>query len=142
MEDIRAILAENGLKVTPQRTAVYEALVRLNHPTADIIIEQVRLHHPNISPGTVYKTLETFVERHIIKKVKTDSDVMHYDAIREHHHHLYCEESDKIEDYFDDELNEMLEEYFRKKKITGFNVKEVKLQILGNFRKSAVGRRK
>ena len=135
-EEIRSNLAKQGLKITPQRIAVYSALIELNdHPTADKIIEHVKRNNPNISPGTVYKTLETFVEKNIIKKVKTDSDVMRYDAIQEYHHHLYCAESDRIEDYYDDELNEMLEEYFGKKKIEGFNVKEIKLQILGNFKK-------
>ena len=133
---IRSNLAEHGLKITPQRIAVYSALLQLkDHPPADRIIEHVRRKNPNISPGTVYKTLETFVEKNIIRKVKTDSDVMRYDPVPGKHHHLYCAESDRIEDYFDEELNTILEEYFNRKKIAGFDVKEVKLQILGNFKK-------
>ena len=138
LEEIRSKLSENGLKITPQRIAVYSALLGMReHPTADRIIEHVRKNNPNISSGTVYKTLETFVDKGIIKKVKTDSDVMRYDAVQDSHHHLYCAESDRIEDYYDEELNKMLEDYFQKTKIAGFDVKEVKLQILGNFKKSA-----
>lgn len=136
IEEIRSNLLQQGLKITPQRIAVFSALLSLKkHPTADKIIAHVQENNPNISPGTVYKTLETFVEKGIIKKVKTESDVMRYDAIQDHHHHLYCAESDRIEDYYDDDLNEMLQEYFNRKKIEGFDVKEVKLQILGNFSK-------
>ena len=139
---IRSNLVEHDLKVTPQRIAVYSALLQMNdHPTADKIIEHVQKKNPNISRGTVYKTLETFVEKDMIRKVKTDNDVMRYDAIKDHHHHLYCVESDRIEDYFDEELNEMLEKYFSRKNIEGFEVKEIKLQILGNFKKKKpVGR--
>ena len=87
--DIRNTLVQYGLKVTPQRLAVLEAIIKLkNHPTADKITECVRIHHPNIAQGTVYKILLTFVEKGIIKKVKTDSDFMRFDPILEKHHHL------------------------------------------------------
>ncbi len=133
---IREVLIEKGLKVTPQRLAVLEAVIELgNHPTAENITESVKMNHPNIAIGTVYKTLETFVENGIVKKVKTDKDIMRYDAILEKHHHLYCVESDRIEDYYDDELNQILEKYFKKKHIKGFKIGDIKLQILGNFLK-------
>jgi Fur family peroxide stress response transcriptional regulator len=82
--------------------------------------------------------LETFVEKGLVKKVKTEKDVMRYDAILEKHHHLYCEDSEHIEDFFDDKLNSMLEEYFKKKKIPNFKVKETKLQIIGTFNNKQV----
>ena len=127
-------LKTSNLKVTPQRVAVLEALNSLkDHPTADKIKEYVVKNHPNIAVGTIYKTLETFVEKGLVKKVKTEQDVMRYDAILDKHHHLYCEDTDRIEDFFDDRLNEMLEEYFKKKKISNFKVKDIKLQIIGTF---------
>ena len=127
-------LKDSNLKVTPQRIAVLEALNNLkNHPTADKIKEYVVKNHPYIAVGTIYKTLETFVEKGLVRRVKTEEDVMRYDAILEKHHHLYCEDTDHIEDFFDDDLNNMLEEYFKKKKIPNFKVKDIKLQIIGTF---------
>ena len=127
-------LKNSNLKVTPQRMAVLEALNNLkNHPTADKIKEYVVKNHPNLAVGTIYKTLETFVEKGLVKKVKTDKDVMRYDAILENHHHLYCEDTEQIEDFFDDKLNNMLEEYFKKKNIPNFKIKDIKLQIIGTF---------
>ena len=132
-------LKSTNLKVTPQRLAVLEALSSLrNHPTAENIKEYVVKNHPSVAVGTIYKTLETFVEKGLVKKVKTEKDVMRYDAILEKHHHLYCEESEHIEDFFDDKLNSMLEEYFKKKKIPNFKVKETKLQIIGTFNNKQV----
>lgn len=133
-EKIRETLIKKGLKVTPQRLVVLEAVIELgNHPTAEKIIDFIKQNHPNIAVGTVYKTLETFVEKGIIKKVKTDKDVMRYDAILEKHHHLYCIESDRIEDYYDDELNQILKNYFEEKNIKDFKIEDIKLQIIGNF---------
>jgi Fur family peroxide stress response transcriptional regulator len=127
-------LRDSNLKVTPQRVAVLEALNNLkNHPTADKIKEYVVKNHPNIALGTIYKTLETFVEKGLVKKVKTEKDVMRYDAILENHHHLYCEDTERIEDFFDDKLDSLIDKYFQKKKIPNFNVKDIKLQIIGTF---------
>ena len=75
------------------------------------------------------------VERKVINKVVTERDITRYDAILEPHHHLYCTESDRIEDFIDAGLNEMIEQYFEKKKIPGFKIEDVKLQIIGKFLK-------
>ena len=132
--EIREKLAGKGLKITPQRMAILEAIMVLhNHPTADIIIEYIRSNYPNIATGTVYKVLEALAENELIRKVKTDRDVMRYEAELDDHHHLYCTESNRIEDYRDDELNNYLEKYFRKKAIPGFAIKDIKLQINGRF---------
>jgi Fur family peroxide stress response transcriptional regulator len=134
-EEYRIDLKDSNLKVTPQRLAVLDALNNLNdHPTADKIKEFVVKNYPNIAVGTIYKTLETFVEKGLVKKVKTEKDVMRYDAILEKHHHLYCEDTEYIKDFFDHELNNILEEYFKKKKIPNFKVKDIRLQIIGTFK--------
>lgn len=124
----------HGLKATPQRIVIYQALTELhNHPTADDIIEYIGRSHPSISPGTVYKTLETFLQKNLIRRVKTDQDIMRYDAISNPHHHLFCAESDRIEDYFDDRLNKLIQDYFNKNEIPNFNIENINLQIIGKF---------
>jgi Fur family peroxide stress response transcriptional regulator len=136
MKHIRESLSEKGLKITPQRMSILEAIYSLNnHPTADNIIEYIRESHPNIATGTVYKVLETFVDNKLITKVKTDRDIMRYDGVIENHHHLYCSECDLIEDYMDEELDELLKEYFEKKKFKGFKMEDIVLQIRGTFDK-------
>ena len=131
------MLVENGLKVTPQRTAVLEVVLNLhNHPTAENIAEYLRLSYPHIPIGTVYKILDTFVKKGMIEKVKTDDDSIRYDPVKEKHHHLYAAESERIEDYYDDELNKILADYFRRKKIPDFTIRDFKLQIVGKFKES------
>ena len=131
----REQLKEKGLKVTPQRVATYEAIVNLNnHPTAENVIEYVKANHPNISVGTVYKVLDSLVENELLKKVKTEKDIMRYDAVLSNHHHLYCAETDRIEDYEDEKLNQLINNYFKKNTIENFNVTDIKLQITGKFK--------
>lgn len=133
--NFRDKLQEKGLKVTPQRVAIFEAILHLNnHPTADDIIAFIKSNHPNISVGTVYKVLDTFVENDLLKKVKTEKDIMRYDPYLTTHHHLYCAETERIEDYEDDNLNQIIKLYFQKNKIKNFKIQDVKLQITGNFK--------
>lgn len=136
IEDIRNKFAEKGLKITPQRVVILEAIYILNnHPTAENIIEYIRESHPNIATGTVYKVLETLVENGLIKKVTTDKDIMRYDGIIENHHHLYCSECNLIEDYNDEELDKLLHNHFKNKNIKGFKIEDIVLQIRGTFNK-------
>jgi Fur family transcriptional regulator, peroxide stress response regulator len=131
---IIAALKKCGLKVTPQRIAVFDAAINLNnHPTAENMIDYIKTNHPNIATGTVYKNLETLVKCGIIKKVKTDNDIMRYDAIIEKHHHLYCAESERIEDFRDEALDEIIDNYLTNKKIPNFKIEDIKLQLVGKF---------
>jgi len=132
---IGTILTGKGLRVTPQRIAVLEAVIKLNnHPTAENIAKFVHNYNPNIAVGTVYKVLEVLVEKKILARVKTDKDIMRYDAILAHHHHLYCAETDRIENYFDEGLNKLLIDYFKNRKIKNFEIDDIKLQIIGKFK--------
>jgi len=136
-EKIIEALKGCGLRVTPQRIAVYDAVINLNnHPTAENVIDYIKINHPNIATGTVYKTLETLVNCRIIKKVKTDIDIMRYDAIIERHHHLYCADSERIEDFRDEALDEIIDNYLRGTKIPNFKIEDIRLQIVGKFIKN------
>jgi Fur family peroxide stress response transcriptional regulator len=134
VDTAKDLLVEKGLKVTPQRSAILEAVYSLNnHPTADNIIEFIRTRHPHIATGTVYKILDVLVDHHLIKRVKTDKDSMRYEGVQENHHHLYCADSERIEDYTDSELDQVLRAYFEKHEIKGFQIDEIRLQINGKF---------
>jgi len=131
---IRNKISAKGLRVTPQRMRVLEAIFKLdNHPTAENIIEFIRKNDPNIGSGTVYKMLQTFVDNKLIKKVKTEKDSMRYDAILENHHHLYCRECDYIENYVNEKLDKILAEFFEENQIENYKIEEISLNICGNF---------
>jgi Fur family peroxide stress response transcriptional regulator len=135
-EEIRNKLTDRGLKVTPQRMAILEAIYNLkNHPTAENIIDYIKKMYPNIATGTVYKVLGVLVENRLIKKVTTEKDAMRYDGVMESHHHFYCQETELIKDYFDEELDELLQKYFEKKSLPGFKIEDIILQIKGTFQK-------
>ncbi|MFP4288118.1 MAG: Fur family transcriptional regulator [Bacteroidota bacterium] len=133
MQQFIKIISEAGLKITPQRVAVAKAIKELNHPTVEEIYTKVITTIPNLSLATVYNVLDIFISKGIVEKVKSDSDKIRYDLITEHHHHIYDKQSNRVEDYYDPELDKLLQEYFEQKQIKGFKLKQVKLQIMGEF---------
>lgn len=132
--EISKHLRETGLKVTPQRMLIMEIISGMNnHPNAEMIIKQVQERQPGISPATVYKTLDTLVQKGLICRISTEDGIMHYDPITHRHHHLYSKSTGKISDYHDEELNRLLQDYFNRKKIPGFKLEDFRLEINGNF---------
>ncbi len=131
--DLQIRLKEAGLRITPQRIAVLETVIDSNHPTAEQLLTRIRKTHPNIATGAIYKVLETFVNKGIIRKIETQSGVMRYDAILKSHHHLQDENDNRIEDYFDDELDRLVKEHLAKKQIPEFEISDIKIQIIGKF---------
>lgn len=133
-DNIKEILSGKGMKSTTQRLVIFEALENLhNHPTAEDIFNFIKDKYPSISLSTVYNTLDLFVENEIINTVKSDHGTIRYDSKTDKHHHLYCNESNKIADYYNNDLDKLLTEFFEKNQIQNFDIKEIKLQIKGNF---------
>ncbi|MBW6501747.1 MAG: transcriptional repressor [Bacteroidales bacterium] len=128
------ILTKHGLKVTPQRIAILEVILNLKeHPTAETICNHLRPGYPNLSIATIYKTLDTFAKKGIIRKVLSETDTMRYDGVAEKHHHLYSTDSGRIEDYYDEDLNKVIENYLKRKRIPNFTIEDFKLQLFGKF---------
>jgi len=73
------------------------------------------------------------VQNGLVQRVKTDKDVMRYDAIMENHHHIYNARTERIEDYFDKELDDLLQAYFQKKRLPNIKIDKITLQINGAF---------
>jgi Fur family peroxide stress response transcriptional regulator len=131
---IRDSIVEAGLKVTPQRVLVLRSIYEMgSHPSADEVIAYIRRTNPHMGTGTVYNILEVFADRGVVRRVKTEKGILRYDAVSEKHHHLYCTDTEKIEDYHDSELTKILEEYFSKRQIQGFEIEDLNLHIIGKF---------
>ena len=135
-EQLRARLRDKGLKATPRRVLILEAITELNnHPAADEIVKYIRNRNLNVATATVYKALDIMVAKNVINKVETEKNRIRYDAITEPHHHLISTETGLITDYQNDEIHNILREYFKKNKIDEFEIEEIKLQITGKFKK-------
>ena len=132
IEGIKNKITAAGLKFTHQRMVVCQAIFEAeNHPSAENIFEHIQEANPSISLGTVYKTLETFVNAGLIQKFVDNKGIMRFDGILETHSHLYCKKTNEIRDYRNDELESLLKIFFEKNQIKDFEVEEVSIVIRG-----------
>lgn len=96
------------LKVTPQRIAIFRAIIQSSkHPTADEIFQTVREEFPNISYDTVNRTLLTFTQIGIADIVESYGGARRFDSNLEIHHHLHCIQCGKIIDFMDDDFDQI-----------------------------------
>jgi Fur family transcriptional regulator, peroxide stress response regulator len=132
INQVKSIISDGGLKFTHQRMVIYNSIVGAeNHPTAEHVFESIKTQNPSISLGTVYKTLDTFVNAGIIRKFIDNKGVMRFDAILEAHSHIYCRKTNEISDYQNKELESMLKGFFEKHKIENFEIDEISIVIKG-----------
>ena len=127
-------IRQAGLKVTPQRINVLNILLEGNHPSAEEIMVQIRKKYSSVSTGTIYHILDVFVDKGLITKVPTEGDAMRYDAILENHHHLLERDTGRIYDFFNDDLTELIQSYFDKNPMDKFEISEIKINLLGQFK--------
>lgn len=128
-QQLQEILKSTGLKSTPQRLIILEALYNLKHPSAEKIFDYVTVRLPGLSLGTVYKTLDTLEQNNLASKVLSDSGNFRYDCNTSSHNHIYCTNTDEIIDYEDNELKELLTDYFKRKTKKNLRITDIRLQI-------------
>ncbi|HSW00449.1 MAG TPA: Fur family transcriptional regulator [Sedimentisphaerales bacterium] len=97
---------ETGLKVTPQRMAVYKALVETTeHPSAEAVFRKVRRTFPSISLDTVNRTLLTLSEMGAAFVVEGSGDAKRFDANLCTHQHFKCLKCKRILDFHHEPLD-------------------------------------
>lgn len=98
-ETITKTLKSKGLRVTPQRFAVYaNLLARSDHPTAEQILEEMNQNFPISSQATIYSSLQVLREVGLVQEVLLEQGVSRYDANMDEHHHFRCSNCGTIED--------------------------------------------
>ena len=85
--------------------------------------------------GTIYNTLDIFIEKGVISKVPTMDDSTRYDWRTDHHHHLYNTNTGEIEDYENRELDRIINDFFKNNSIPSYTIESVKLRIDVKFHK-------
>ena len=89
-----------GLRITPQRLAVYKVLVQTDtHPTAEDVFKGVRRELPTISLDTVNRTLLTLAEIGAACIVEGTGQPRRFDGGLEAHQHFRCLKCGKITDF-------------------------------------------
>lgn len=88
-----------ALKHSRQRDSIKEFLMtRTDHPTADVVYQELREIYPNISLGTIYRNLSLLAEIGEIQKIYTGDGADHFDAQIKPHYHVVCTRCHRVTD--------------------------------------------
>ncbi|MEW6126812.1 MAG: Fur family transcriptional regulator [Acidobacteriota bacterium] len=118
---------ERGIRLTPQRLAVYRALVEdLTHPTAETLFARLRETVPGMSQATVYRTLESLEKQGLIRRVSAPEAKGRFDANIENHQHLVCRVCGSLADVTLPSLTKS-----KLPEVQGFTIEEVDVRLVG-----------
>jgi Fur family peroxide stress response transcriptional regulator len=104
LEDLVSSLREEGFRITPQRIAIVDYLLKtVDHPSADRIHKVIQRKYPMVSLSTIYKTLELLKEKRLVNEIEVDGETR-FDADTDEHINLVCMNCGKIDDVNEDVL--------------------------------------
>ena len=134
-------LRECGYKLTPQREAIWDAMLGVSgHVTPQQLYEVISEIHPEIGLVTVYRTLAIFEEIGLICEIDCGDGLHHYslhecnqhdneEFEHHHHHHVICSQCSAVMELEEvAELDDIVKELESK---TGFSISSHKLDFYG-----------
>lgn len=95
---LRETLHRRGMRMTPQRQLVLDALLDLGHATPEQIWQQVRRHTPTVNITTIYRTLELLEGLGVVRHTHLGHGAPTY-SVHEHEHvHLVCHRCGRVDE--------------------------------------------
>jgi len=91
-QEIAAALRASGQKLTPQRLLILTSVRHARgHITANEVLDEVRRTYPFIDASTVYRTLGSARELHLVTETNLGSGDNLFEWVgANRHHHLIC----------------------------------------------------
>lgn len=123
MEILKDKLKETGFKITPQRRAVIDILIKNEekHLNSEEIYDLVRVNCPEIGLATVYRTMQMLDDIGVISKLNLDDGCIRYeinlnDDETHNHHHLICKNCNciiEVKEDLLDSIEKTIEEMYK-----------------------------
>jgi Fe2+ or Zn2+ uptake regulation protein len=97
---LTTIFREQGLRVTPQRQAIFRLLEGDDsHPTVESLFERARTDMPTISLKTVYQTVHDLEALGEVRVLDLGTGSVRVDPnVEDDHHHLLCTTCGRVRD--------------------------------------------
>ena len=123
-------LRESGLRVTPDRLAIFRELTTTRHPLPKPDLVE-RLRSAGINQATVYRVLDLFTALKVVHAVLLPHSIVGYELVppfRDHHHHIVCASCGTMADLFQCDVDEVIK---RDLQAIGFTSISHSLEVVG-----------
>ena len=131
MEEFKELLRKHSLKATPQRLAVHEAMMELGHASADMVTDVIKAKATaKVTLASVYNILTQMAMLKIYNYRHSANNKMYFDVNTFKHMHLYDSENHMFKDVVDDDLVKLIESYLSRKKVKGYKIESIDIQLV------------
>lgn len=115
-KEIETLLKNAGLKVTHARIQILEIFLKQKKP---LCVPDILQNYSEFDKVTVYRSVNSFFENNILKKVDMQSTEMYYELAHEEneHHHIICTHCKRVEDIHDCDLEKLEKSLSKKSKL-------------------------
>ncbi len=138
LKRLRALAADRGLRMTPQRDVLLRLLSRTRtHPTADELFRKARRKLPTVSHATVYRNLQELVRARLIATLERAGGSVQYDANPDDHHHFVCTRCGRIADIYLKDVGYAIDR--RRSGVAPARIERAELQLHGVCARCAHG---
>ena len=128
----KTILKKHGLKATPQRLAVHDAMMKLGHASADMVTEHIKKEGvAKVTVASVYNILTNQALLGVYDHRMSSNNKMYFDVNTFKHMHLYDYENHVYKDVIDDELIALVEKHLGKRRFRGYKIEHIDIQLIG-----------
>ena len=113
LSDFKDVLRKEGLKITPQRIAVLEEIIKdKGHRESEDIYMAIKTRKTHVSRATVYRTLDILVQQGFARKLNLGDGRARYETKIDspHHDHMICNNCGKIIEFVNHEIERIQEE--------------------------------
>ncbi|MGE4423144.1 MAG: Fur family transcriptional regulator [Pseudodesulfovibrio sp.] len=124
-------LANENLKMTPQRRVILDTLLRKNdHLSSEELYALVKKRDASIGQATVYRTLKLLSDSGLIEPLDFADGVTRYEPCygKDHHDHLICEKCGKNIEIVDEVIERRQEQLAKEH---GFTLIRHKMYLYG-----------
>lgn len=87
---LRTTLHRHGMRMTPQRQLVLDAVRELGHATPEQVCRRVQVTAPTVNITTVYRALDLLEELNLLRHTHLGHGAPVYSAEEHEHVHLVC----------------------------------------------------
>ena len=126
---IEKLCNDKNIKLTQNRKIIAKIISdSTDHPDTEEIFDRATKINPNIGIATIYRALKMFSEVGIIARHDFGTGKTHYEKLEDDHHHdhLIDVTSNKVVEFFDQELEDLKTKIAKK---LGYQLIDHKLEL-------------
>jgi len=97
MKNLKSLLENSSLKITPQRLAILKELQTKGHASIEEIYTSIKEIFPTISLATIYKNITAMQEENIISEI-TLFEKSKFEIKKAPHAHFICKKCGLVKD--------------------------------------------